>query len=278
MIRAQPGAGARPGRVLQQPRHHLQGAGPLRRGARRLSARGGARPRPRPGPQQPRRAAARRSGRCPRPRPPIGRRFDSIPDYAAAYHNLGILLGDTNRLREAVVCYCKVTTLSPEHKEARRLLAMAHCTLGEVDKAIAIMERWVAEEPDNPVPRHMLAAVFGPRRAGAGRRPVHRERSSTNSPPPSTSKLEHLAYRAPQIVAAMLADSGTPAAKALDVLDAGCGTGLCGPLVAPYARRLTGVDLSARMLAQAAGPAGLRRAREGRADRPTCAARPRRST
>jgi predicted TPR repeat methyltransferase len=35
------------------------------------------------------------------------------------------------------------------------------------------------------------------------------------------------------------------------VLDAGCGTGLCGPLIAPYARRLTGVDLSARMLDQA---------------------------
>ena len=39
--------------------------------------------------------------------------------------------------------------------------------------------------------------------------------------------------------------------KSLDVLDAGCGTGLCGPLIAPYARRLVGVDLSARMLAQA---------------------------
>jgi predicted TPR repeat methyltransferase len=37
----------------------------------------------------------------------------------------------------------------------------------------------------------------------------------------------------------------------LDVLDAGCGTGLCGPLVAPYARRLVGVDLSDGMLAHA---------------------------
>ena len=35
------------------------------------------------------------------------------------------------------------------------------------------------------------------------------------------------------------------------MLDAGCGTGLCGPLIAPYARRLVGVDLSARMLARA---------------------------
>ena len=39
--------------------------------------------------------------------------------------------------------------------------------------------------------------------------------------------------------------------RALDVLDAGCGTGLCGPLVAPYARRLVGVDLSRGMLEQA---------------------------
>ena len=49
----------------------------------------------------------------------------------------------------------------------------------------------------------------------------------------------------------MLEDSGLEPSKSLDVLDAGCGTGLCGPLVAPYARRLTGVDLSAGMLAQA---------------------------
>ena len=35
------------------------------------------------------------------------------------------------------------------------------------------------------------------------------------------------------------------------MLDAGCGTGLCGPLLVPYARRLIGVDLSEGMLALA---------------------------
>ena len=33
-----------------------------------------------------------------------------------------------------------------------------------------------------------------------------------------------------------------------DVLDLGCGTGLCGPLLAPIAGRMTGVDLSPKML------------------------------
>jgi predicted TPR repeat methyltransferase len=37
-----------------------------------------------------------------------------------------------------------------------------------------------------------------------------------------------------------------------DALDAGCGTGLCGPLLRPLARTLTGVDLSPKMLEQAA--------------------------
>jgi predicted TPR repeat methyltransferase len=35
------------------------------------------------------------------------------------------------------------------------------------------------------------------------------------------------------------------------VLDAGCGTGLCGPLLRPYARQLSGVDLSSGMLRKA---------------------------
>jgi predicted TPR repeat methyltransferase len=44
--------------------------------------------------------------------------------------------------------------------------------------------------------------------------------------------------------------AGAPA-QALTVLDAGCGTGLCGPLLAPWAKRLEGVDLSSKMVAQA---------------------------
>lgn len=44
------------------------------------------------------------------------------------------------------------------------------------------------------------------------------------------------------------ASGGTAFAAALDL---GCGTGLCGPLLRPLTRRLTGLDLSAGMLAKA---------------------------
>ncbi len=73
------------------------------------------------------------------------------------------------------------------------------------------------------------------------------------------SKLAKLLYRAPALVAEMLAEPDVEASKSLDVLDAGCGTGLCGPLIAPYARRLVGVDLSARDAGSGPGEERLRR-------------------
>ena len=64
------------------------------------------------------------------------------------------------------------------------------------------------------------------------------------------AKLERLSYRAPALVAAALDNAGLTAAKQLDVLDIGCGTGLCGPFIAPRARRLGGVDRTARRAAR----------------------------
>lgn len=59
---------------------------------------------------------------------------------------------------------------------------------------------------------------------------------------------DRLFYKGPeQIVERMGRVLGEPVGS-LDVCDAGCGTGLLGPLVRPFARTLVGVDLSARML------------------------------
>ena len=172
------------------------------------------------------------------------------PDHIDAYTNLGILLNGLKRTEEAVACYCKVITLKPKHPEARRLLALAHCTLGDVGEAVKIFEEWLDEEPGDPIALHMLAACAGrnvPPRASD----QFVERTFDSFAASFESKLEKLSYRAPALVAAMVADSGLEPSKRLDVLDAGCGTGLCGPLVAAYARRLTGVDLSKGMLARA---------------------------
>ena len=60
-----------------------------------------------------------------------------------------------------------------------------------------------------------------------------------------------LGYDVPQKICAAVR-SLTVAGRLHETLDAGCGTGLCGPLLRPISQTLTGVDLSPKMLAQAA--------------------------
>lgn len=66
------------------------------------------------------------------------------------------------------------------------------------------------------------------------------------------SLVNKLEYRTPTLlhqIAGRYFDPGT--AAQIDIIDLGCGTGLCGPLFHPMAKRLIGVDLAPKMIAKA---------------------------
>ena len=189
------------------------------------------------------------------------------PDHADAHHNLGVLLNGLGREREAALCFSKVITLRPKHPEARRLLALAHYTLGEVDRAVDIFDEWLRAEPGDPIARHMLAACSG--------RDVPERASDAFI---ETTFDSFAASFDAKLAKSRLSGAGsrggnartTPASirpGAWTSMDAGCGTGLCGPLLAPYARRLVGVDLSEGDALPSARAERLRRACQARADR-----------
>ena len=172
------------------------------------------------------------------------------PERADTWHNLANLMLAQRRVREAVIYGCRALTLKPDHAPSRKLLGLAHATLGEFDKAAAVYREWLAEEPENPVARHHLAACTGdsvPGRAADS----YVEKTFDEFAQSFDAKLEQLQYRAPDLIGSALAAACTAAAGGLDILDAGCGTGLCGPIVRAHARELTGVDLSAGMLQRA---------------------------
>lgn len=60
--------------------------------------------------------------------------------------------------------------------------------------------------------------------------------------------LEDLEYRAPKLIHALFREVSGETPVGLDILDAGCGTGLVGLDFRQYARSLIGVDLSPEML------------------------------
>jgi len=170
------------------------------------------------------------------------------PSDAGPWHNLGNLLLGVGRVEESVNCALRSLTLLPESRVGRKLLGVAYAYLGEAEKAKDVFRKWLQDEPGDPTAEHHLAALEGrpPDRASD----AYVERVFDDFAVSFDARLENLEYRAPELVRDALAarvEGGAP----LRVLDLGCGTGLCGPLVRPLASRLVGVDLSARMLARA---------------------------
>lgn len=174
------------------------------------------------------------------------------PGYFEAHNNLGHLLVAKGRVDEALQHYFRALTLAPHNAESLRLLALAYGALGELDKAAEIYRQWAEKEPDNPAPRHYLAAC---EQRGVPARAADDYVAHTFDLFASSfdAKLSALQYRAPQLIAEAV--SALPGLalnnKQLAILDAGCGTGLCGPLLTMHARELIGVDLSGEMLKRA---------------------------
>jgi predicted TPR repeat methyltransferase len=172
------------------------------------------------------------------------------PGHVNAYCNFGILLSGQGLVAQAVECFRKAIALAPSHPQARPLLGVAYYRLGQIESAAAAFREWLEDEPANPIARHMLAACTGedvPARASD----AYVEAVFDGFAGSFERKLERLDYRAPGLIAAALTTACDPPARTLVTLDAGCGTGLCGSVVAPYASHITGVDLSAGMLANA---------------------------
>ncbi|MGU3340929.1 tetratricopeptide repeat protein [Methylobacterium mesophilicum] len=171
------------------------------------------------------------------------------PARREVWNNLGRLLATRGRIKEAIACHTRALELEPADAGTRRFLVAAYAATNEHDRALAILRDWLREEPDNPSAQHLFAAISGeniPERA-SNRYMISLFDGFASS---FDHKLASLDYRAPSLVAAAV--EAVHAAQAdLAVLDAGCGTGLCGPALRAHARELVGVDLSGRMLDKA---------------------------
>lgn len=139
------------------------------------------------------------------------------PRHAAAWSGSGTLLREMRRLDEAALAF----------REALR-----HGADGELHDFYRASVEAGAAPPT--APRAYVADLFDSYADEFDRHLV--------------GELRYQAHR--QLVEQLVAIEGS-AARYESALDLGCGTGLCGPLVRPRVARLSGVDLSARMLDKA---------------------------
>jgi predicted TPR repeat methyltransferase len=215
--------------------------------------------------------AWRRNGDSRQARRSFTRAIELDPNSVRAMQALAVIEADEGRLNEAEQLLCQTVELRPDLPAVHQNLAAFLQKTGRPREAELAL-RQAPQSESRPAADSATAAI-----ARLEDRLSHSPRDATlhfrlakqfdiappaQIPAESVSGLfdryadlfdEHLVekldYQAPGLIAATLA--ATKPAGPLDILDLGCGTGLCGPLLRPMARRLVGVDLSPAMIDKA---------------------------
>lgn len=205
-----------------------------------------------------------------------------LPGRPSTLTNLGATRLKLGRPAEALELLQEVLALEPQNVEALGHCASALAELGQPERALASLETLLAVDPAVAhawsVRGSLLKELGRPGEAAASYREALARGADPQlngyylaglggaaaPPAPPAHYVEQLFdgyaadfdahlvtrlnYRAPEVLAARLQAWGRRFESALDL---GCGTGLCGPLLRPLAARLTGIDLSQRMLERA---------------------------
>ncbi|MFO8032565.1 MAG: tetratricopeptide repeat protein [Desulfohalobiaceae bacterium] len=187
----------------------------------------------------------------------IKQALDIDPAYAEAWTNLANLLEKQGDFKEAEVA-AKNAVLIKESPDSLVRLGYILQRQERLDEALEVYARVLEIDPQDSKGVTLYLAALGLRTTPqrAPRVLVQRifdhyanyyDRHMCNT----------LEYRGPEVILNLLSpflqekDVQQAASHGLDILDLGCGTGLCGQVLSPFAKSLDGIDLSRRMLAKA---------------------------
>ena len=169
------------------------------------------------------------------------------PNYPVLLFNLAIRLQEQGKLDDAIDRYTDALRLRPAFLEARYHVAVLLARRNRIQDAHDHLTLYLAGDPDDKMGARMVLA-----RLGLGPLPDRASHAHVNRmyEQRAGSYDQWDAYYGHEMVARTLTTLLQDSDKC-DILDAGCGTGLCGLLIREAARQLDGIDLSSAMLDKA---------------------------
>jgi predicted TPR repeat methyltransferase len=173
------------------------------------------------------------------------------PDHLDSLYNLGGCYTAVRDEARAMDCYRRVLAAQPGYHAAANNLAYLHHRAGDIDLAIHYYSLVLELRPEDESVSHMLASLLGVTPEHAPDAYV-RDFFDAYAEGFEHSLVEELGYDNPRKLCECLCKSGARPAVYAHGLDLGCGTGLSGLSFKAMITVLDGVDLSSKMLAQAA--------------------------
>jgi predicted TPR repeat methyltransferase len=168
------------------------------------------------------------------------------PELFTADWSLGKIFVAKGRENDALACFQRAAKLNPNNAHAHFFLACRLVKAARTDEAIAEYREALRLKPDSPDWQYQLAAVSGDRSIKTAPAQYVRNLFDFYAPKFDKHLVDKLKYKTPKLLLQQVLEATQR--RDMDVLDLGCGTGLCGVEFRSYARRMVGVDLSPAML------------------------------
>jgi len=170
------------------------------------------------------------------------------PQMPEAWNNLGVAQDERNLTENALSSYGKSIEIHPGYASPHLNLGISLQKSERFKEAQEHYNKVLEIQPDNRVARFMLQSIGGDETPDAA--PVEHVRDIFDQCAENfeTILVEKLAYKTPELLFNLVRPYLT---QKMTILDLGCGTGLGAQLYQPFAKSLTGVDVSSKMLKKA---------------------------
>lgn len=165
-----------------------------------------------------------------------------------SYYNIGVILMLQNRHKEAITYLQQAALRDPNYLPVYLNLGAIYLKLNRQAEAIHAYQKALELKPDDPEISHILSAIS--QQGTPEKAPSQYLQSLFDQYATYYDKhlTEHLQYQVPQkLFQVIFEETGFNKPEWL-ILDLGCGTGLCGPLLRKVAKQLIGVDISPEMV------------------------------
>ena len=172
------------------------------------------------------------------------------PGMAEAWNNLGVAQDEFNMFKDSSKSYRKAIEIDPDYTSAHFNLGSSLQKLKQFKEAEEHYKKVLEIKPDDEAAKFMLQSL-GTTSATPEAAPVEHVRRIFDQCAGTFEKIlvKDLEYKTPELLFNLVRPHLT---EQINVLDLGCGTGLGAQLYRPFAKRLTGVDVSSKMLERAA--------------------------
>jgi len=175
------------------------------------------------------------------------------PQHAELQGHLAEAYLDLGKSQQAMDQYKKALLLEPNRAQWHHNLAVLYLRTKQTELAKQHFVRSLELEPNNPTAQHMLSALGTKNSQNIETAPAEyiNQLFDQYASYYNQHVTTQLNYKVPLLLRQAISKFLNDFSKQQNILDLGCGTGMCGVYFRDMADFLIGVDLSAEMLAQA---------------------------